>query len=214
MNLPERLAALFGKNDHPGQEFLDKYKWPIGLGLIGLTLVITGLYAHFSVQEPTRVEIIPAESEQDPAVVWVDIEGAVEKPGVYELPADSRINHLLILAGGLAAEADRDWVEKNVNLAQKLSDGSKLYIPRYQEPEQFAAENNSAGGQVAGSQAGNLININTASASELDTLWGIGEARAKEIIANRPYQAAEELQSKKIIPSNVFERIKDLISVY
>jgi len=66
---------------------------------------------------------------------------------------------------------------------------------------------------VASSQGG-MININTASASELDSLWGIGESRADSIIANRPYGNVDELESKAGVPSNVMERIKDQVSVY
>jgi len=132
--------------------------------------------------------------------------GAVMQPGVYELPSASRLKDLLARAGGLSASADREWIEKNLNLAQKLEDAQKVYIPSQMETE----------GEVAGEETvvSGKININTASASELDTLWGIGEARAKAIIDNRPYSSVDELQTKKVIPSNVFERIKDEITVF
>lgn len=72
------------------------------------------------------------------------------------------------------------------------------------------------GGEVAGEETvvSGKININTASASELDTLWGIGEVRAKDIIDNRSYSSIDELLTKKVIPSNVFEKIKDEITVF
>jgi competence protein ComEA len=62
--------------------------------------------------------------------------------------------------------------------------------------------------------AGAKVNINSASASELDSLWGIGEKRAAEIVDNRPYSSIEELLTRKIIPSNVYEKIEDEISVF
>jgi len=143
-------------------------------------------------------------------MIWVDLAGAVLKPGVYELPGDSRLKDLLAQAGGLGAEADRKWVEKNLNLAQKLVDAQKVYIPCQSETADVST------GEVAGEQTAisKKININTASAAELDTLWGIGEARAKGIIDNRPYSSIDELLSKKIIPANVFEAIKDEITVF
>jgi competence protein ComEA len=193
-------------------EFLEKNKWSVGIGLIGLALIITGLVNYFSVKEETRVEIIPTEEEQA-SLIWADIEGGVEKPGIYQLPSDSRVNDLLIKAGGLSASADRDWVKKNINLAQKLSDGIKIYIPCQGEVDQAARASDEAG-SIAGSSILTKININTASASELDSLWGIGEKRAADIITNRPYGSIEELQSKKIIPANVYERIKDQITAY
>jgi competence protein ComEA len=130
----------------------------------------------------------------------------VQKPGVYELKSGSRINDLLILAGGLSAEASREWVSQNMNLAQKLTDGAKVYIPV--KPE-------TRNSQLANRQTANAkININTASASQLDTLWGIGPATAQKVISGRPYQAIEELLTRKIVKSNVWEAIRDKITVY
>jgi len=187
-----------------------KFKIPLVLGLVGIFLVSVGILTtlFLSQQKEPEIEVLPTEEEK--TTIFIDLGGAVEKPGLYELPVDSRINDLLARAGGLAAEADREWVEKNLNLAQELSDGVKIYIPS--EGETVGEES----GKVAGASASIVgkININTASTSELDTLWGIGEARAKAIITNRPYSSINELLSKKIIPSNVFERIKDEISVF
>ena len=70
------------------------------------------------------------------------------------------------------------------------------------------------GGVVAGTQVVGKININTASVSELDRLWGVGPATAEKIIGGRPYSSVEELLSKKAVKSNVYERIKDEVSVY
>lgn len=190
------------------EEAWERFRVPIGLGFAGLILVGIGTLTImiFNRQEP-EIEIIPLEESFQASSMFIDLEGAVEKPGLYELPSDSRVNDLLIKAGGLAAEADRDWFQKNINLAQKLTDGIKIYIP-------FQGETDL--GQVAGGKTSptGLININTALASELDTLWGIGSARAQDIIKNRPYQAVEDLLTKKVIPSNVFEKNKDQITVY
>lgn len=188
-------------------ELVNKYFWLIGLALIGLSAILLGVFSLFlPKKESVSLEIIPAE-EETATSVWVDIEGAVEKPGVYQLTADSRVNDLLIIAGGLAAAADRDWVIKNLNLAQKLADGVKIYIPRTGEAVELS-------GNVAGLTIGSTINLNTASSSQLESLWGIGEKRAEDIINNRPYSSAEELLDKKILPENVYQRIKDQISVY
>lgn len=183
----------------------EENKVSVILGLIGIFLVSVGILTtlFFYQQKEPEIEIISGEEE---GTIWVDLAGAVIQPGVYELPSGSRLKDLLARAGGLAAEADREWVEKNLNLAQKLTDAQKVYIPSQSE----------ATGEVAGESTvvSGKININTASASELDTLWGIGEARAKAIIGNRPYSSVNELQTKKVIPSNVFERIKDEITVF
>jgi len=189
------------------EELLEKYKLPLGLGLIGLILVGIGTLAmrQLGGSSSDTVEILTVEEETG-VTIFADLEGAVEKPGVYELPGDARINDLLIRAGGLSAAADREWVAKNINLAQKLTDGAKIYVPSQQEQT----------GQIAGSSTAksSLVNINTASASQLDSLWGIGSKRAEDIISNRPYQTIEELKTKAGIPSNVYERIKEEVTLY
>lgn len=197
----------------------EKYKLPIVFGLGGVILLGVGMIFLRSFSETPKVEII-SSSPPETATIFADIQGAVQKPGVYELPANSRVNDLLIRAGGLAAEADREWISKNINLAQKLTDGIKIYIPSQKEIRQFGGLglSTTAGtsGQVAGvsgSVAGK-ININTATSAQLESLWGIGEKRAADIIAHRPYQTIEELLTKAKIPKNVFEAIKDKISTY
>lgn len=146
----------------------------------------------------------------------VEIAGAVEKPGVYKLPLNSRVDDLLIVAGGLSATADRDWVSKNINRAAKLTDGQKVFIPDKQSGE--ASANKSGGYQnistVLGDKNTSLVNINTASAKELDSLPGIGQVYAQKIIEQRPYSTPEELVTKKVIPKSTYEKIKDRISVW
>lgn len=191
------------------EEIWEKYRLAVIVGLIGLILLALGILAIFLTRQgQPQIKILPFEAQGEPAqeTILVDLRGAVQNPGVYELPADSRINDLLIRAGGLAASADREWLDKNINLAQKLTDGVKIYIPPLRSAEGGATE-----GQA---EPVGKININTASASQLDSLWGVGEARAKAIIAGRPYQAVEELVKRKIIPQNVFEKIKNEITVY
>lgn len=198
------------------EELLEKYKTQICIVLVGLILLGLGVLFFRSGQESARVEIISEESSALEKTIFVDIQGAVQNPGVYEVRSGSRINDLLVRAGGLSAQADREWLSKNINLAQKLSDGVKIYVPSQKEVRQFGGPALSAVGQVAGvsgSVAGQ-ININTASATQLISLWGIGEKRAADIIANRPYQSIEELKTKAKIPKNVFEAIKEKITVY
>ena len=193
------------------EEIWAKYRLAVIVGLIGLILLALGILAIFlTTQGQPQIKILPFDSAQgEPAslvtgTILVDLRGAVQNPGVYELPEDSRINDLLIRAGGLAADADRVWLDKNINLAQKLTDGVKIYLASLSEPLRSPVQRDEVG----------KININTASAAQLDALWGIGEARAKVIIAGRPYQTVEELITKAKIPKNVFEKIKNEITVY
>lgn len=189
-------------------KLLTPYRFHLALGLFGLFILGLGLFS-LRVGPSPQIEII-SEEQEETGFLFVDIEGAVLKPGLHQLPAGSRINDLLIAAGGLSAEADREWVTRNLNLAQPLEDGSKFYISGVAEIGEIREI---GGGEVAGGVTGK-VNINTASASELDRLWGIGAARAAAIIENRPYSSVEELLTKKVIPSNVYEAIKDKVSVY
>ncbi len=136
--------------------------------------------------------------------VKVDIEGAVEEPGIYELANDSRIQDVLITAGGLTAKANRSYVSKNINLAQKVYDGQKIFVPE---------ENASISNLGNLSNLSHLININTASLSELDSLPGIGLATARKIITSRPYQNTSDLVGNHIVSQSVYLKIKDLISL-
>lgn len=159
------------------------------------------------------VEIIKANDvKDDDSIVVVDVAGYVMNPGVYKLPSSSRIGDALVAAGGLSASADRDWVAKTINLAEKVKDGGKIYIP--------AKVVTKVTGEVEGESVSEAVvnngkvNINTASESELDSLVGIGEVRAKAIIEGRPYASTEELMSNAKISQSVYEGIKDQVSVY
>ncbi len=157
----------------------------------------------------TRANATP-EVAGEVSTIMVEVSGAVGRPAVYELPAGSRVIAFLEAAGGISNLADKGWVERNVNLAAPVTDGSKIYIPRVGE-ESSKTESVAVGNSSVGSTA--KININTASLSELDTLWGIGTVRAQAIIDNRPYQGVEELLEKKVVPTNVYAEIKDLVAI-
>ncbi len=132
--------------------------------------------------------------------VWVDISGAVVSPGVYQLVSGDRVKDALVAAGGLTGLADRDFVATTINLAAKVADGDKIYVP-------------AAGGEVAGAAAGR-VNLNKATTAELESLTGIGAVRAQAIIDSRPYAAVADLVAKKVINQAIFEKIKDKIAVY
>lgn len=192
-------------------QYLEKAKGnllPLVFGLVGLILLSYGLISSLSssAEEPEDIIFDSSNEKVQEAKIIIDIQGAVVFPGVYTLDTDGRIKDALIQAGGLSSDADREWVAKNLNQAAKLSDGSKIYIPRLNEQVQAQST-----GTISTS---GLININSASSSELDTLPGIGPVTANKIIDNRPYTAVEDLLTKKAVGQSVFENIKDKISVY
>lgn len=194
------------------EEFLYKYRFFLFFILIGIILIGLGFFNLRQKEQTEKVEVLSATAKD----IVVEISGEIIKPGVYKLPDDSRIDDLLIIGGGLTIDADRDYVEKNINRAEKLIDGKKYYIPAvgWQNDEEIAKK--IAGYQtissVSGTQNGGLIGINTASLTELDTLPGIGQKYGTSIIEHRPYSNTEELVSKGAIPKSVFEKIKNNIS--
>jgi len=192
------------------KSFIESKYFPLTLLLSGLLLIGLGiLISRFlEIQKSPEVQILSADTSVSNSFVVVEIAGEVIKPGVYKLPIDSRVNDLLTIAGGFTADADREYVEKNINLAAKLVDGGKIYIPKKGGLWVVSS------GSGVSSGGGDKINMNTATISELDTLWGIGEATARKIIESRPYQKIEELLEKKIVNESVWRQIKDKIAVF
>jgi len=174
----------------------------IGLILLGLGLSINKLSALN--KEP---EFASSESANDEIVV-VDISGEVKNPGVYSLPSGTRVMEAIEAAGGFGQGADKAWISKSLNLAEKVTDGQKILIPSVSQGASSLVTSPKSG-EISGK-----ININTASEAQLDTLYGIGPVRAGKIIANRPYSSIEELVSKKVFGESTLEKIKDQITVY
>jgi competence protein ComEA len=143
-----------------------------------------------------------------PAFVLVYVSGAVRHPDVYELPAAARVKDAVLAAGGFADEANPD----QINLADHVTDAQHILVPRQGETLQAAA---SPGDQSA-TDSGTPLNINTASASELESLEGIGQVLAQRILeyrtANGPFQAVEDLQKVKGISAGLLAKIAPLVT--
>ena len=188
---------------------------PYFLGGLGVTLMVIGISVNYF-QTAQRVSpglksdeaIDGSLREINSSVINVDIAGAVVRPGVYEMPDNSRVKDVLITAGGLAAKADRNYISKTINLAQRLNDGMKLYFP-FEGEVSFGGDDGKALG--AATQTSYQINLNTATAAQLDTLPGIGPVTAEKIIMARPYQNISDLINRKVVSSSVYEKIKDRV---
>lgn len=188
-------------------EKTEKFKLPIALSLLGIVLIVGGIFA--SGLNKSRPKNFPKESIVEvQKTISVDVSGAVQKAGVYKLKDGARVEEAIQAAGGFSENANQEYISKYLNLAQKLSDGSKVYVPYEGESGSFSQ----SGAQVAGQQS--KININTASQGELEALPGIGPVTASKIISDRRYQRVEELVEKKVVGKSVFEKIKDQIVVY
>ena len=139
--------------------------------------------------------------------IYVHICGAVINPGVYQVPAGTRVYQALELAGGSSDDA----YLSGINLADKLADGQKVYIPSEGENAEGILSTDSGDVQSV------MININTASEAELMTLPGIGQSRAKDIINYRVkngfFESIDDIMKVSGIKEAGFEKIKDLIKV-
>lgn len=156
------------------------------------------------------------------SLLCVHVDGAVKSPGVFYLETGSRIIDAIDAAGGFTKKAST----AAVNLAQSLEDGQQVFIPTQDEaPAPTVPSTPSSGGGGSSSAAGGgssatssgLVNINQASAEELVTLSGIGEATAAKIIADReangPFQTIEDIKRVSGIGDKKFESLRDFICV-
>jgi competence protein ComEA len=138
--------------------------------------------------------------------IQVYVTGAVMQPGVYEMADGDRVVDLLYKAGGQAPDANLEAI----NLAVRLHDEDQVLVPRIGQA--------AVASDVAGvSNSGGLVNINTASADELDALPGIGEVYSQRIVENRAasglFVTADDLVNRDIIPRGTYDKIRDLITV-
>ena len=215
--LPKNLSNNFSSKI---DNFFYKYRYLVFLFLLGIIFVLLGIFIskNFSFGK-NNIEIIDNnEKEKNVSEIVVEIAGEVIKPGVYKLSDDSRIEDLLVLSGGISQNANRDWMEKNLNRAAKLSDGQKVYIPSIDEQSNVLSANDGGTYQNVSSdftsQGSGFIDINAATQKELESLSGIGQVYAQKIVEYRPYSNIEEIVTKAKIPQKTFDKIKSQIIVY
>lgn len=188
----------------------------IGLGGLG-----GGVWYFRSVQLSLSEPHCAVTDLTDPAdkkSIVVAITGAVKNPGVVYIQSDQRLADALSLAGGLDSAADIQYLNQKLNLAQKISDGDHVYIPFANEggvqdvvgekSMEGSGSGSGSGGDAAVSDASSLISLNAASTQQLQLLAGIGEKRAEDIIAARPYSSLEEIVTKAVLTQKIFDAIK------
>ena len=176
--------------------------WLVAMGVLfgllaaGLILVVARLPRH------STLRLVPPPT---PRPLVVDVSGAVTRPGVYSLPPGSRVSEALIAAGGLLPEADA----QAINQAALLQDGQKLYVP-FKQSDQGPVRGGSGAPDA-------LIDINHATADELDQLPGIGPVTAQNIIAYRlehgDFISIEAIQDVPGIGPETYKQIKSYITV-
>ena len=206
---------------------LKKYKSVVALGTIfamaiGAFLVLQQKPEAKTTDFPTvsttstsqeSTEETSSESPESETIL-VDVKGAVQSEGVYELPSTARVNDAIEAAGGFLDQADK----KSVNLAQKLSDEAVVYVASQGENVSVvqSATSSSATGD-SGSENTEKINLNTATVADLTTISGIGEKRANDILAYRDSQggftSVDDLNNVSGIGDKTLENIRPYVTV-
>ncbi len=181
--------------------------WPSPGGVEVTSGSVDGTVAQVVVAEPEAA----AESS-----VTVHVVGAVSTPGVYSLPSGSRVSDAIAAAGGVTGNA----AEEGINLARVLADGEQVRMLTQTEYESGAAA--VAGGPApatggASGASGGKVDLNRATAAELDALPGVGPSTAQKIVddreANGPFKKVEDLMRVSGIGQKKFDALKDLITV-
>lgn len=187
-----------------------KLYYAIFIAFILLCGIIYSMVLDHKSKEETyisQVEAVPTTSVSEVAqekYIFIQLCGAVENEGVYQVPEGTRVFEAVEKAGGLTPDA----ATQAVNQARILKDGEQLYFP---------TRNEVLSGTYKSETSPSLININTASKEELMTLPGIGESRALTIIqyreTNNGFQCIEDIMKINGIKESMFEKIKGLITV-
>lgn len=155
-------------------------------------------------QSPTSTEAVPTTAE-----LVVHVVGSVRRPGVYRIPAGSRVADAVDAAGGALADAVLD----GVNLARVLQDGEQVLVPDAETAARSAGAQGTVGATPAGAPSG-PVDINSATAEQLDSLPGIGPSTAAKILAERdangPFASLDDLGRVSGIGEKKIEALKDV----
>ncbi len=179
--------------------------------VFGLVAVVFG----YSAWDRSQRGPVIISSDPGLASVVVEVRGAVVRPGVYTLTGDGRVGQLVEMAGGLTSDADL----RQVNLARRLADEELVIIPSLAPATPVGSPRDGVDVSPAITPVGvaGAINVNTASAPELEALPGIGEVLAARIVAfreaNGPYSAVDDLTRVEGISETTVEELRDLVTV-
>lgn len=177
---------------------------------------LLALGAEVAIDPPPFAD--PTAARDAPAQLVVYVTGAVPRPDVYLLPPGARVKDAVVAAGGLGSDA----AAEQINLAEPLSDAAHIHVPSLAEAAAAPDSAGSAAATAPGSPAGSagdgasLIDLNRASAAELEELPGIGKTIAERIVARRseagPYQSVEDLREVTGVGEKLYSQIAPLVT--
>ena len=216
-------------------EKIKEYKLFLAIAALGLLLGGYFLFHHPNSSASTVPDLYPTSSStaslekvsasrskeekpapslsEEPEIITVDVKGAVKQPGVYELRVGSRVHDAIYKAGGMTADAN----SQSVNLAQKLSDEAVIYVAKEGEEAPGLGSSESSANSSASAEKTGKVHLNRATEAELQTVSGIGQKRAQDIIdyreANGPFRSVEDLKNVSGIGEKTLEKLKDAFTV-
>ena len=202
-------TSLYLKNAAVEDKTGDKVEEFVSGGSSTTGGVVRGNYDQLGVKPATQQNNTKAQT------LFAEISGAVKNPSVYEATEGARIADLILLSGGYSSNADLSWISRNLNLAEKLVDQMKVYIPSKGElvsTQPPTTPIKSAEDKTETNTNSSLINVNKATLAELDSLPGIGPAYGQRIIDNRPYKNFDELVANSQVGKGVLDKIKQQIT--
>ena len=223
--------ATAGAGDPPGASatLLPAVSWRVlgGLGLaaaLGIgafVLAASGPAGEISVEGGAAwtASGSPDDSGHSPSAavaLVVDVQGAVLRPGVLQLATGSRVGDAIAAAGGYGPRVDAERAGRELNLATELHDGDRIVVPSRDDPAPVAGAPASGAAAGQGGASGGLVDLNSATAAELDELPGVGPVTAQKIIdarAEKPFASVDELRERKVVGPSTFEKLRDLVTV-
>lgn len=197
------------------EKWLSKKKVQVLIGVV--TLVAGGVIGKFEkisennelFKSGKTVMEMKASTDTNSEVGWIYVTGAVAKPGMYKYQNGMRVADSILQAGGFHKNVDKEYVSKELNVIDEMKSGQQLHIP-YQKIKQ----QESVGAKLEkNEEVSRQVSINNSSTSELESLKGIGEVRAKEIISNRPYQDLYGLVESGVLSEDLFNKLENQLKL-
>lgn len=231
----DRPGELPARRGNPGREAgppdgdTRPRPWVVVAAGVAVAVILAAVALVVVRTEPTELTLTGIETGGTPsaspaagsagthALITIDVGGAVRRPGVYRLAAGSRVADAITAAGGYSPRVDVAAASDRLNLAAVLGDGERVRVPARGESAAPGASG-SAGGPSAsapGASAG-PVELNRATAAELEALPGIGPVTAAKIIAAResePFTSVDDLRARGLVGPATFAKVRALVAV-